>query len=174
MGAASDRSLHPLRTLASGAVFLYQPRMLDILPMYCIFFFSIPLTLEAMMRGKAWLVGLISGGLWLATQWGVGDSVPGVAWIDLGAFNVLAWQAYFNCRAIHRLSQGDGQDGGSQEPCPAGGVRCDNALSSPAASLRSGDSRMAAIRGRPRPQPHPLCGCGLLGIPALAGATSLG
>ena len=95
IGAASDRSLHPLRTLASGAVFLYQPRMLDILPMYCIFFLSIPLTLEAMMRGKAWLVGLISGALWLATQWGVGDAVPGVAWIDLGAFNVLAWQAYF-------------------------------------------------------------------------------
>ncbi len=95
IGATSAHSLHPLRTLASGAVFLYQPRMLDILPMYCIFFLSIPLTLEAMMRGKAWLVGLLSGALWLATQWGVGDTVPGVTWIDLGAFNVFAWQAYF-------------------------------------------------------------------------------
>jgi hypothetical protein len=95
MGAASVRSLHPLLTLLSGSLFLYQPRMLDILPMYCIFFLCIPLTLEAMMRGKAWLVGVISGAMWLAAQCGVGDAVRGVTWIDLGAFNVLAWQGYF-------------------------------------------------------------------------------
>lgn len=95
IGGVSARSLHPLLTLAAGSVFLYQPRMLDILPMYCIFFLCIPLTLEAMMTGKAWVVGLISAALWLATQFGVGDAIPSVSWIDLGKFNVLAWQAYF-------------------------------------------------------------------------------
>ena len=91
----SFRSLHPLLALGSGSIFLYQPQMSDILPMYCLFFLCLPLTLEQMARGRAWLVGLISAGLWLAAQRGLGDNFGTVPWIDLGAFNVLAWQAYF-------------------------------------------------------------------------------
>ena len=91
----SFRATHPLLALFSGGVFLYQPQMSDILPMYCLFFLCIPFTLQQMMRGRAWLVGLISGGLWLAAQAGAGDAFGTVSWVDLGAFNVLAWQAYF-------------------------------------------------------------------------------
>lgn len=91
----SFRATHPLLALGSGSIFLYQPQMSDILPMYCLFFLFLPLTLEQMARGRAWLVGLISAALWLAAQRGIGDSVPAVSWIDLGAFNVLCWQAYF-------------------------------------------------------------------------------
>jgi len=91
----SFRATHPLLALGSGSVFLYQPQMSDILPMYCLFFLFLPLTLEEMARGRAWLVGVISLALWLAAQRGIGDSFGSVPWIDLGAFNVLAWQAYF-------------------------------------------------------------------------------
>lgn len=95
MHGTSFRSTHPLLALFGGGVFLYQPQMSDILPMYCLFFLCLPLTLEQMARGRAWVVGLISAALWLAAQKGIGDSFGSVPWIDLGAFNVLAWQAYF-------------------------------------------------------------------------------
>lgn len=95
LSGQSFRATHPITALASGSVFLYQPQMSDILPMYCLFFLCLPLTLEQLARGRAWLVGSISLGLWLAAQYGIGDHIAGPSWIYLGAFNVLAWQAYF-------------------------------------------------------------------------------
>ena len=47
------------------------------------------------MKGRAWLVGVTSATLWFAAQWGIGDASHLVPWIDLGTFNILAWQAYF-------------------------------------------------------------------------------
>ena len=74
---------------------LYQPTLSDILPMYCIFLLFTPIVLDQMMKGRAWLVGVISISLWCAAQWGIGDTSFVVPWIRLGSFNILAWQAYF-------------------------------------------------------------------------------
>jgi len=86
---------HPIQAFFSGALLLYQPGQCDILPMYCIFLLCTPIVLDQMMKGRAWLVGLISIMLWLVTQFGFGDATQDVPWIYLGGFNILAWQAYF-------------------------------------------------------------------------------
>jgi hypothetical protein len=91
----SFQGAHPLQAFLAGALLLYQPGYCDILPMYCVFLLFTPLVLDQMMKGRAWLVGLISALLWLASQHGFGDATYNVPWIYLGGFNILAWQAYF-------------------------------------------------------------------------------
>jgi hypothetical protein len=86
---------HPIQSFLAGALLLYQPGYSFILPMYCIFLLFTPIVLDQMMKGRAWLVGLISVLLWLVSQRGFGDATYDVPWIDLGGFNLLAWQAYF-------------------------------------------------------------------------------
>ncbi len=92
---ASFQAAHPVQTFISGSLLVYQPILSDILPMYCVFLLFTPLVLDQMMKGRAWLVGLISATLWWAAQWGMGDASHLVPWINLGTFNILAWQAYF-------------------------------------------------------------------------------
>lgn len=92
---SSFQNDHPIQSLFAGALFLYQPGYSFILPMYCIFLLFTPLVLDQMMKGRAWLVGVISLLLWVASQRGWGDATHVVPWIDLGGFNLLAWQAYF-------------------------------------------------------------------------------
>jgi hypothetical protein len=91
----SFQAAHPIQTFISGSLLLYQPTLSDILPMYCVFLLFTPLVLEQMMKGRAWLVGLVSAALWFSAQLGFGDTSNVVPWISLGSFNVLAWQAYF-------------------------------------------------------------------------------
>lgn len=91
----SFQAYHPIQSFLAGALFLYQPGYSFILPMYCVFLLFTPIMLDQMMKGRAWLVGLISLLLWLAAQRGFGDATHEVSWIDLGGFNLLAWQAYF-------------------------------------------------------------------------------
>jgi hypothetical protein len=92
---SSFQAAHPVQAFLSGSLLLYQPGYCDILPMYCVFLLFTPVVLDQMMKGRAWLVGAISAALWVAAQWGIGDSSHLVPWIDLGTFNILAWQAYF-------------------------------------------------------------------------------
>jgi hypothetical protein len=91
----SFKAAHPVQAFLSGSLLLYQPNLSDILPMYCIFLLFTPIVLDQMMKGRAWLVGVTSATLWFAAQWGIGDASHLVPWIDLGTFNILAWQAYF-------------------------------------------------------------------------------
>jgi len=91
----SFQASHPLEAFFSGSLLLYQPGLTDILPMYCVFLLFTPIVLDQMMKGGAWLVGVISATLWFAAQWGIGDASHLVPWINLGTFNILAWQAYF-------------------------------------------------------------------------------
>jgi hypothetical protein len=79
--------------------------------MYCVFLLFTPIVLDQMMKGRAWLVGTISTLLWALAQCGIGDSSYLVPWIDLGTFNILAWQAYFvagQYLGYRKLSIGDG------------------------------------------------------------------
>ena len=89
------QAAHPIQTFVSGSLLLYQPTLSDILPMYCVFLLFTPLVLDQMMKGRAWLVGVVSVALWFSAQLGFGDSSNVVPWISLGSFNILAWQAYF-------------------------------------------------------------------------------
>ncbi len=91
----SFQAVQPLQAFFSGSLLLYQPGFSDILPMYCVFLLFTPIVLGQMMKGRAWLVGVTSATLWLAAQWGIGDASHLVPWINLGTFNILAWQAYF-------------------------------------------------------------------------------
>jgi hypothetical protein len=91
----SFQAAHPVQALLSGSLLIYQPGFNDILPMYCVFLLFTPIVLDQMMKGRAWLVGAISAALWGIAQCGIGDASHLVPWIDLGTFNILAWQAYF-------------------------------------------------------------------------------
>jgi hypothetical protein len=91
----SFRAAHPFQTFVSGSLLVYQPTLSDILPMYCVFLLFTPLVLDQMMKGRTWLVGIASAALLIAAQWGIGDASHLVPWINLGTFNILAWQAYF-------------------------------------------------------------------------------
>ncbi len=87
----------PLTALLSGMLLVYNPPLLDILPMYIIFMIVSPvLLLHGTPRG--WIVILaVSIVLWLGTLFG------GVEWLaqavgaqtfywNTGAFSILAWQ----------------------------------------------------------------------------------
>jgi hypothetical protein len=107
----SFQTAHPVQAFLAGSVLLYRPIFCDILPMYCIFLLFTPIVLDQMMKGRAWLVCTISAALWLTAQRGIGDPSHLVPWIDVGVFNILAWQAYFIAGQYlgHRqLRSGDG------------------------------------------------------------------
>lgn len=91
----------PKRAVIDGALLLYRPPLLDILPMYIIFLFLTPLALKL---GQRWGWGFtLSGGftLWLLAQFGLrqalwefmnhrlGVSIP---LNEMGAFDLWAWQ----------------------------------------------------------------------------------
>ena len=90
---------NPLLALVLGAVLLYQPTFLDILPLYFIFLLLMPLLLERFVKGHSLVVILSSISIWLIAQFGVltlftnlvGTHLP----IFLGAFDILAWQIIF-------------------------------------------------------------------------------
>ena len=110
LGHDSFQAVHPFQTFVSGSLLMYQPTLSDILPMYCIFLLFTPLVLDQMMKGRAWLIGIASAALWIAAQWGIGDASHLVPWINLGTFNILAWQAYFvagQYLGYRKLSIGD-------------------------------------------------------------------
>ncbi len=94
-GVQSFRALHPLRAFALGSVLLYQGGFDKILPMYCVFLLFTPIVLKQFSKGRAWLVGVVSAGLWISSQFGLGDNTARIPWLDLGSFNLCAWQAYF-------------------------------------------------------------------------------
>lgn len=90
---------NPRLALALGAMLLYQPTFLDILPLYFVFLLFTPLILEQFLKGHSATVLLSSVSLWLAAQFGAlalfislaTKSLP----IFLGGFDILAWQLLF-------------------------------------------------------------------------------
>jgi hypothetical protein len=83
-----------------GPTLLYQPGLLDILPMYCGFLLLLPWLLRAVERGNGAVVLAFSFALWAFTQAAEG---PILAWngrINLGAFHPLAWQFLFVSGAV--------------------------------------------------------------------------
>lgn len=91
---------HSLAALAGSPIFLYQPPLLDILPMYIVFLLLSPALLRLAERRGWWPILGGSGLLWLFAQLHGGRLLhQGVAELGLplpldayGAFNWFAWQ----------------------------------------------------------------------------------
>jgi len=89
----------PWTAVLAAGVLVYNPPLLDILPMYIVFMALTPWLLSHGLR-RGW--GLLLCGsalLWLAEQWNAGAWLYGtlaswspVPYKDLGAFHWLAWQ----------------------------------------------------------------------------------
>ncbi|GAA4328612.1 OpgC domain-containing protein [Pigmentiphaga soli] len=91
----------PFTALWAGLLLIYNPPLLDILPLYVTFMLLSPWVLaHAMQRG--WRGTMIASGvLWLASQFGISEllyqglaqltGLP-VPWRETGAFETFAWQ----------------------------------------------------------------------------------
>ncbi len=86
---------HPLEALGLGVTLLYQPGLLDLLPMYCVFVAALPWVIRGLESGRRWLVLSVSAGLWLAVQWAPAVDGAPLYPLNTGSFNLLAWQFIF-------------------------------------------------------------------------------
>jgi hypothetical protein len=86
---------HPLEALGLGAALLYQPGLLDLLPMYCVFVALLPPVIRGLESGRRWLVLSLSAGVWLAVQWAPAVDGAPLYPVNTGSFNLLAWQFIF-------------------------------------------------------------------------------
>ncbi|MGB5064970.1 MAG: OpgC domain-containing protein [Candidatus Competibacter sp.] len=87
----------PAKATASALLLLYQPPLLDILPMYLLFLLLTPFILNMLVRAGFRPVLAASLLLWLTAQsglkeWLVGALADGWLIIAPGAFDLLAWQ----------------------------------------------------------------------------------
>ncbi|MCB1777616.1 MAG: OpgC domain-containing protein [Candidatus Competibacteraceae bacterium] len=87
----------PAAAAFSALFLLYQPPLLDILPMYLVFLWFTPQIMGMAARVGWWWVAAISLLLWLAAQYGLKQWIASTltgSWlvVDLGAFNLFAWQ----------------------------------------------------------------------------------
>jgi hypothetical protein len=89
----------PLATLGYALLLVNQPRLLDVLPMYVVFFLALPIALRQFAAGRARLVLAVSGGLWLATQLSAPPLLPAAYGLPSGVmltdFDYRAWQMLF-------------------------------------------------------------------------------
>ena len=114
-GAGVHRAAHPLQTFVSGALLWNQAGFDRILPMYCVFLAFSPIVLKQFTEGRAWLIGVVSAGLWVGAQFGLGDSRLSAAGLGPVTFNLCAWQAYFvagqyiGYRAVRSQASGVGK-----------------------------------------------------------------
>jgi hypothetical protein len=86
----------PAKASIAAAFLLYQPPLMDILPLYIIFLLITPLTL-AIARKWGWkTVCSLSVGLWLMGQLGFRDIaiklLKIVVLVDMGNFDLFSWQ----------------------------------------------------------------------------------
>ncbi len=86
---------HPWGAALLGSAMLYQPGLLDILPMYCVFVLLLPHVLNALEAGHRWRVLGWSLFAWFVVQWiPPVDGAP-LYPIHVGSFNIFAWQLLF-------------------------------------------------------------------------------
>ena len=87
---------HPLAALGLGASLLYQPGLLDLLPMYCVFVLLLPAVIRGLESGRRWLV--LSASAAALARRAVGARRRGSLRSTRstpGSFNLLAWQFIF-------------------------------------------------------------------------------
>jgi hypothetical protein len=114
-GATGHQAVHPWQTFIFGALLWNQVGFDKILPMYCVFLAFSPIVLKQFTEGRAWLIGLISAGLLVGAQFGLGEIRSVAAGLDRDGFNLCAWQAYFvagqyiGYRAVQSRASGVGK-----------------------------------------------------------------
>lgn len=86
---------NPLLALLLGICLLHQPGLLDILPMYCLFVLLIPPVLRALEKGRHVRVLAVSFAIWLCVQNAPPIDGAPLDPINVGSFNLLAWQFLF-------------------------------------------------------------------------------
>ena len=101
---------HPALSLGLGACLLYQPGLLDLLPMYCGFVLLVPFVLVELERGHRARVLAASGALWLASQWAPPVDGAPLYPINTGSFNLFAWQLIFVLGIVVGHAHRTGQD----------------------------------------------------------------
>ncbi len=86
----------PLLAAVLGPVLLYQPGLLDILPMYCVFVLLLPFVLGALEKGWRWPLLAASCALWTVVQFVPNyDGSTILPPLNFGFFNLLTWQFLF-------------------------------------------------------------------------------
>lgn len=108
----------PVAALVSGLLLLYNPPLLDILPMYVLFMLASPLLLlHGSRHGWALILGA-SLALWCGAQFGLSRSLYSllvslvgmpVPFRQTGAFEMLAWQFLWVLGLWMGVRQGEGQ-----------------------------------------------------------------
>jgi hypothetical protein len=86
---------HPLLGVLLGCTMLYQPGMIDILPLYCAVVVALPWVLGALESGRRNLVLLVSGLLWFGMQFVAPVDGAPLFPIHVGSFNLFSWQFLF-------------------------------------------------------------------------------
>ena len=115
----------PLTALSSGLVLVYDPPLLDILPLYIPLMLLTPAVLTLSMR-RGWAPILsVSLGLWILAQFGVGrtiyQAIAGATRFDMpyaqtGAFSLLAWQLLWIIGLWMGSARADGDERGIATP----------------------------------------------------------
>jgi hypothetical protein len=92
---------HPVKALLGGLLLVYNPPLLDILPMYVIFMLASPLLLLHATHHGWTPILLVSAAMWLGAQFGLSQAAyDSLVWLvgmpvpfrQTGAFEMLAWQ----------------------------------------------------------------------------------
>ncbi|HXA14774.1 MAG TPA: OpgC domain-containing protein [Opitutaceae bacterium] len=79
-----------------GPLLVYQPGLLDILPMYCVFVVLLPLVIGALEKGRRRLLLGLSFAVWAIVQFCPNYDGSTIAPpLNFGFFNLFAWQFVF-------------------------------------------------------------------------------
>ncbi len=99
----------PWLALLAGPFFIYQPGLLDVLPMYCLFMLVLPFLLRWLELGYRSRVMFVSFGLWALSNALIPRHplVSGI--INTGAFNPVSWQLLFVIGAVFGHAWGRGE-----------------------------------------------------------------
>ncbi len=91
---------HPWLAALLGSAMLYQPGLLDILPMYCVFVLLLPPVLGALEAGRHRQVLGWSFLAWFVVQWVPPIDGAPLYPVHVGSFNIFAWQLLFVWGAV--------------------------------------------------------------------------
>jgi hypothetical protein len=96
---ASQFHDRPLLALFMGITLTYQPKFLDILPMYALFILILPLAVQLAKANRLKLLLIASVAVWLLAWFGVSELLNTVlcrlAPVYLGGFDIFSWQLLF-------------------------------------------------------------------------------
>jgi hypothetical protein len=96
-GAPPVMAQRPALAFLAGGTLLYQPGLLDVLPLYCVLILCLPWLLQLLEGGHRRALVLGSFAVWAATNafWPQQPIVAAGGLLNTGAFNLGAWQLLY-------------------------------------------------------------------------------